>query len=85
MPTESKLAEPGFDLNTPDGRRGYINNLLKTELKRHDFACSIIGANQRPKQSFVNGSYWAERCPLRRAAPGWLLSVARGGIHHRED
>ena len=38
MPTESKPAEPSFDLNTPDGARGYIDNLLKTVLKRHDFA-----------------------------------------------
>ena len=38
MPTESKPAEPGFDLNTPGGGRGYIDNLLKTVLKRHDFA-----------------------------------------------
>jgi hypothetical protein len=32
MPTESC-----FDLNTPDGGRGYIANLFKTVLKRHDY------------------------------------------------
>lgn len=37
MPTENKLADPGFDLNTPDGGRGYIANLFKTVLKRHDY------------------------------------------------
>ena len=26
-----------FDLNTPDGGRGYIANLFKTVLKRHDY------------------------------------------------
>jgi len=26
-----------FDLNTPDGGRGYIDNLFKTVLKRHDY------------------------------------------------
>ncbi len=34
MPTENKPAEPGFDLNTPNGGRGYITNLFKTVLKR---------------------------------------------------
>jgi hypothetical protein len=28
---------PKFDLNTPDGGRGYIANLFKTMLKRHDY------------------------------------------------
>jgi len=37
MPTENKPADPGFDLNTPDGGRGYIANLFKTVLKRHDY------------------------------------------------
>lgn len=37
MPTENKPADPGFDLNTPDGGRGYIDNLFKTVLKRHDY------------------------------------------------
>ncbi|MGW8461224.1 hypothetical protein [Pseudomonas sp. CLCA07] len=37
MPTENKPAEPGFDLNTPDGGRGYIANLFKTVLNRHDY------------------------------------------------
>ncbi|WP_460156247.1 hypothetical protein [Pseudomonas sp. S2_H10] len=37
MPTENKPAEPGFDLNTPDGGRGYIADLFKTVLKRHDY------------------------------------------------
>ncbi|CAI8736660.1 Phage protein [Pseudomonas sp. IT-P44] len=37
MPTENKPVEPGFDLNTPDGGRGYIDNLFKTVLKRHDY------------------------------------------------
>lgn len=37
MPTENKPAEPGFDLNTPDGGRGYIAHLFKTVLKRHDY------------------------------------------------
>jgi hypothetical protein len=32
MPTENS-----FDLNTPDGGRGYIANLFKTVLKRHDY------------------------------------------------
>ena len=35
MPTEN--TELGFDLNTPDGGRGYIANLFKTVLKRHDY------------------------------------------------
>ena len=37
MPTENKPADPDFDLNTPDGGRGYIANLFKTVLKRHDY------------------------------------------------
>ena len=37
MPTENKPVDPGFDLNTPDGGRGYIDNLFKTVLKRHDY------------------------------------------------
>jgi len=37
MPTENKPVEPSFDLNTPDGGRGYIDNLFKTVLKRHDY------------------------------------------------
>ncbi|WP_223466177.1 hypothetical protein [Pseudomonas sp. GL-RE-26] len=37
MPTENKPAEPGFDLNTPDGGRSYIAHLFKTVLKRHDY------------------------------------------------
>lgn len=37
MPTENKPANPGFDLNTPDGGRGYIAHLFKTALKRHDY------------------------------------------------
>ena len=37
MPTESKPAEPGFNLNTPDGGRGYIAHLFKTVLRRHDY------------------------------------------------
>jgi len=37
MPTENKPADPGFDLNTPDGGRGYIADLFKTVLKRHDY------------------------------------------------
>jgi hypothetical protein len=37
MPTENKPADPGFNLNTPDGGRGYIDNLFKTVLKRHDY------------------------------------------------
>jgi hypothetical protein len=37
MPIENKPVEPGFDLNTPDGGRGYIDNLFKTVLKRHDY------------------------------------------------
>jgi hypothetical protein len=37
MPTENKPAVPGFDLNTPDGGRGYIAHLFKTVLRRHDY------------------------------------------------
>ena len=37
MPTENKPAEPAFNLDTPDGGRGYIANLFKTVLKRHDY------------------------------------------------
>jgi hypothetical protein len=37
MPTENKPVEHSFDLNTPDGGRGYIANLFKTVLKRHDY------------------------------------------------
>lgn len=37
MPTENKQAEPAFNLDTPDGGRGYIANLFKTVLKRHDY------------------------------------------------
>lgn len=37
MPTENKQAESGFDMNTPDGGRGYIANLFKAVLKRHDY------------------------------------------------
>jgi hypothetical protein len=37
MPTENKKSEPSFDLNTPDGGRGYIDHLFKTVLKRHDY------------------------------------------------
>lgn len=37
MPTENKPADLGFDLNTPDGGRGYIAHLFKTVLKRHDY------------------------------------------------
>ncbi len=37
MPTEKKLPEPSFDLNTPDGGRGYIAHFFKTILKRHDY------------------------------------------------
>lgn len=37
MPTENKPVDPSFDLNTPDGGRGYIDNLFKTVLKRHDY------------------------------------------------
>jgi hypothetical protein len=37
MPTENNPTDPGFDLNTPDGGRGYIANLFKTVLKRHDY------------------------------------------------
>ena len=37
MPTENKPTEPAFDLNTPDGGRGYIAHLFKTRLKRHDY------------------------------------------------
>ena len=37
MPTENKLVEPSFDLNTPNGGRGYIDNLFKNVLKRHDY------------------------------------------------
>ncbi|MGF6208234.1 hypothetical protein [Pseudomonas frederiksbergensis] len=37
MPTENKTPEPSFDLNTPDGGRGYIAHLFKTALKRHDY------------------------------------------------
>lgn len=37
MPTEKKPPEPSFDLNTPDGGRGYIDHLFKTVIKRHDY------------------------------------------------
>ena len=37
MPTENKSVEPSFDLNTPDGGRGYIADLFKNVLKRHDY------------------------------------------------
>lgn len=37
MPTENKTVDPGFDLNTPDGGRGYIAHFFKTVLKRHDY------------------------------------------------
>lgn len=37
MPTENKPAAPDFDLNTPDGGRGYMAHLFKTVLKRHDY------------------------------------------------
>ncbi|KAA0995498.1 hypothetical protein FQ192_10695 [Pseudomonas sp. ANT_J12] len=37
MPTENITPEPSFDLDTPDGGRGYIANLFKTALKRHDY------------------------------------------------
>ncbi|WP_460163626.1 hypothetical protein [Pseudomonas sp. S2_F03] len=37
MPTENQPTGPSFDLNTPDGGRGYIANLFKTVLKRHDY------------------------------------------------
>jgi len=37
MPTENKSVDPSFDLNTPDGGRGYIANLFRTVLKRHDY------------------------------------------------
>jgi len=37
MPTENKPANPGFDLNTPDGGRGYIAHLFQAVLKRHDY------------------------------------------------
>ena len=43
MPTENKPVEPGFDLNTPDGGRGYIAHLLKTVLKHHDYRHYING------------------------------------------
>ncbi|MBP5958490.1 hypothetical protein ICA16_22720 [Pseudomonas anatoliensis] len=35
MPSEN--TELGFNLNTPDGGRGYVANLFKTVLKRHDY------------------------------------------------
>ena len=37
MPTENNPVEHSFDLSTPDGGRGYIANLFKTVLKRHDY------------------------------------------------
>lgn len=37
MPTENQTAEPEFDLSTSAGGRGYIANLFKTVLKRHDY------------------------------------------------
>ncbi|MFJ2491423.1 hypothetical protein ACIOV9_07740 [Pseudomonas iridis] len=37
MPTENKTVDPGFDLNTPDGGRGYIANFFKSILKRQDY------------------------------------------------
>ncbi|WP_223531284.1 hypothetical protein [Pseudomonas sp. GL-R-19] len=37
MPTENKPAEPGFNLNTSAGGRGYIADLFKTVLRRHDY------------------------------------------------
>jgi hypothetical protein len=50
MPTENKPVEPSFDLNTPDGGRGYIDNLFKIVLKRHDYRQYI---NERLAGDFV--------------------------------
>jgi hypothetical protein len=37
MSAENKPVGASFDLNTPDGGRGYIADLFKTVLKRHDY------------------------------------------------
>lgn len=37
MPTENKPHALQFDLNTPDGGRGYVAHLFKIVLKRHDY------------------------------------------------
>lgn len=50
MPAENKPAEPEFDLSTSEGGRGYIANLFKTRLKRHDFTRYI---NERLAADFA--------------------------------
>jgi hypothetical protein len=37
VPKANKIAPPEFNLTTPDGGRGYIAELFKTVLKRHDY------------------------------------------------
>jgi hypothetical protein len=50
VPTASKIAPPEFDLSTSAGGRGYIANLFKTQLKRHDFNTYI---NERLAADFA--------------------------------
>jgi len=41
MPIENKPADPGLDLSTSEGGRGFIANLFMTVLRRHDFTTYI--------------------------------------------
>lgn len=50
MPTENKPAEPGFDLNTSAGGRGYIAYLFNNRLNRHDYTRYI---NERLAADFA--------------------------------
>lgn len=74
MPTENKTAEPSFDLNTPDGGRGYIANLFKTVLKRHDYRQYI---NERLAGDFAcTLAQYFERITAERDALQMLLNAA---------
>ncbi|MEB0226306.1 hypothetical protein [Pseudomonas sp. 10S4] len=89
MPTENKSVEPNFDLNTPDGGRGYIDNLFKTVLKRHDYRQYI---NERLAGDFAcTLAQHLESVKAREQALQLQLNAAdqrideRAAKHHSED
>ena len=83
MPTENKPADPGFDLNTPDGGRGYIDNLFKTVLKRHDYRQYI---NERLAGDFAcTLAQHFEEVKAREQALQQRLNAADQQIDDRAD
>lgn len=74
---------PKFNLNTPDGGRGYIDHLFKTVLKRHDYRQYI---NERLAGDFACSlAQHFEDIKAREQALQLRLNAADEALDHAAD